>query len=210
MLRLRSFRNIEWYFELQQAHIRWKIFDYINNEFMLVLLGETVHLLEEVLEVLRINARGNTYHQLVMRLYSSGSYAEEHTVPKVANPSLVVHPEPINHLLHRLRDALLGTIQTSRISIALEDNLAVSSNLDGLLRVVKPVHADDVVAEVAGSVEGVPGALGEDSHGYALETHALELLGELLGDVGEVGLGELAEGGGAQLSSPGVEDHDEL
>lgn len=118
-------------------------------------------------------------------------------MPKVTNPSLVVYPEPINHLLHRLSDTLLGTIQTSRISIALEDNLAVSSNLDGLLGIMKPIHADDVVAEVACSVESVPGALGEDSHGYALEAHALELLGELLGNMGEVGLGELAEGGGA-------------
>lgn len=110
-----------------------------------------------------------------------------HTVSKVGNPTLAAAtlPESIDHVLDSLSDSLLGTIQHSGVSVALECDVARATDLDSLGRIVKPVKANDVVTDINDGVESVPCALGEENHGHLLKTQALQLLGELFGDVGE-------------------------
>lgn len=152
-----------------------------------------MNLLKEELEIIRVNKRRDAMSQ-------------------VNNPSLVstMPIKALDHLLNDLGDGLMGTIQNARVGVTLDDHGSVTNDLNGLGGIVEPVQADDVVAHVAGGVEGVPGALGEDDHGDGLETHFLEAGGKVLGDVSQVGLGEGLEGGGGEFAGPGVEDLDDL
>lgn len=130
---------------------------------------------------------------------------------EVCNPPLLsVAVEALDHGLDSLRHALMGTVQDAGVGVALESNAPVAANLDSLGGILEPVEANDVVANVNNGVESVPGALGEDGHGHALQVHLGELLGEVLGDVGQVRLAELLEGLGAELAGPRVKDHDHL
>ncbi len=129
---------------------------------------------------------------------------------QVCDPALVADPEALDHLLHRFRYGLLGAVQDTRVGVALEDNVARAPNLDGLGRVLQPIHSYDVVAEAAGRVQGVPGALGEDCHRDGIETHTLQLLRQLLGNMRQVRLGEPTERRRAEFSGPRVEHHHQL
>lgn len=150
-------------------------------------------LLEEELKVIRVDKRRDA-------------------VSQVDDPALVsaMPIKALDHLLDDLGDGLVASVKNARVGVALDDHGPVTNNLDGLRRVVQPVQADHVVAHVAGGVEGVPRALGEDDHGDGLETHLLKAQRQVLGDVGEVGGGELLEGGGRELAGPGVKDLDDL
>lgn len=152
-----------------------------------------MNFLKEELEIIRVNKRRNAMAQ-------------------VDNPTLVsaMPIKALHHLLDDLGDGLMGPVEDTRVSVTLENHGPVANNLDGLGGVVQPVQADDIVAHVAGGVESVPCALGEDNHGDGLETHLLEAKRQVLGDVGQVGLGEGLEGGGGELAGPGVKDLDDL
>lgn len=156
-------------------------------------LGQPMNLLKEELEVIRVHKRRNAMAQ-------------------VDDPALVsaMPIEAPDHLLDNLGDGLVGAIQDARVSVTLDDHGPVTDDLDGLRGVVQPVEANHVVAHVAGGVEGVPCALGEDDHGHGLETHLLQAKGQVLGDVSKVGRGEFLEGGGGELAGPGVKDLDDL
>lgn len=111
-------------------------------------------------------------------------------MPKVNNPSLlpVLPVIPLDHLLDHLRDGGMGSVQHTRIGIALDGNRPIANRLEDLFGSVEPVEPDNVVAEVARGVQGVPRSLGEDDHGNGVQAEIFELCGEVLGDISQVGL----------------------
>lgn len=68
-------------------------------------------------------------------------------VAQVHDPAtLFVCPvEPFHHVRYRLRYRLMGTVQDTRIGVALENDIAVAAQLVGLGRIIEPVQTDDVV-----------------------------------------------------------------
>ena len=131
---------------------------------------------------------------------------------KVDDPSLlpVVPIEALHHILDDLSNGLVRPVKDTGVGVALDSNGPVADSLEHFGRVVEPVKADDVVSQVASGVQRIPCALGEDDHGHGVQTHLFELGGQMLGDVGQVGLGELLEGSRGELSGPRVKDLDQL
>ena len=68
-------------------------------------------------------------------------------------PPLLPSIKPPNHLRHTLRNGLFAAIQTSRVSISLEDNLSISPDFHGFRGVLKPIQAHHIVAKTAQIVQ---------------------------------------------------------
>ena len=129
---------------------------------------------------------------------------------QVCYPPLLAAAEAFDHSLDRLGNGLPGAVQNTRVRVALEDDRPATTDLDGLLGVSEPVKADNVVTEIADRIEGEPSTLGEHGHGDGIEAQLREARGEMLGDVLEVGLGELLERRGRVLAGPRVKYHHQL
>ena len=68
---------------------------------------------------------------------------------KIGYPTLLSASKALDHVLNRLRNVFVGTVENTRVSVALEDNLSVSPDLYSLSRVDDPIQANDVVADIA-------------------------------------------------------------
>jgi len=114
---------------------------------------------------------------------------------KVDDPTLssVGPAKSFNHRLHSLSDGGVRSVQNAGVGVTLNNYWPLTNGLDRLRRVVKPVKADDVVAHIAGSIQGIPLALGEDDHGYLFQPKLFELYGKIFRNVGKEGLREVLE-----------------
>jgi hypothetical protein len=129
---------------------------------------------------------------------------------EVGDPSFFTTAKALHHVLNGRRNVLMCSVQNGRVGVALENDGAITTDLDSISRICTPIQSDNIVAQVASRVEHCRGALGEYNHGHTFQAHLLESDGQVLGDICQVRLAKDLEGRGRKLAGIRVKDLDQL